>query len=108
MVMVVMVVVIVVRGHGSVAVLYHQRPVQVGIHIGSDVEGSGDALALLGVQLAVKRLTARTQIVASHLRCALLPYGHHLLRPLLLPTGGGRENRGEEWTSLTQRDNVFI
>lgn len=74
------------RPHGLVSPpgLDHQRPIQMSLHVGMQVEGGGHPAALLWVQLIEQSLAARPHVVSPQLVGPLLPHRHGLCGPLLL------------------------
>lgn len=66
--------------------LYHERPIQMSLHVGMQVEGGGHAAALLRVKLVEQGLAAGPHVVSPQLVGPLLPDGHGLGAPLLLFT----------------------
>lgn len=76
------------RPHGLVSPpgLDHQRPIQMSLHVGMQVEGGGHPAALLWVKLIEQSLAASPHVVSPQLVGPLLPHGHGLCGPLLLLT----------------------
>lgn len=73
-------------GFVSVPGFHHERPVQVSLHVGMQVEGGGHAEAFLWVELIEQGLTARPHVVSPQLVGPLLPHWHGFWCPLLLLT----------------------